>query len=152
MSTTSFIQEALNLAYRNADEGGRPFGAVVVKDGKIIASGINEILTTNDPTAHAELSAIRKASQVLGSSRLDGCIVYASGHPCPMCLAAIHMVGINEVHYAYSNEEAEPFGLSTQHIYNELAKPLSEQKVLIQYQPVRLDGKVDLYKYWKEKN
>lgn len=146
----NFIQEALNLAYDNSDKGGRPFGAVIVKDGKIIASSVNEILTTNDPTAHAELSAIRKASQILGSSCLDGCKVYASGHPCPMCLAAIHMVGIDEVYYAYSNEEAEPFGLSTQAVYSELAKPLSEQKVFIQYVPLRLDGKVDLYTYRKE--
>lgn len=146
----NFIQEALNLAYENSDKGGRPFGAVIVKDGKIIASGVNEILITNDPTAHAELSAIRKASQVLGSSRLDGCKVYASGHPCPMCLAAIHMVGIDEVYYAYSNEDAEAFGLSTGHVYSELAKPFNEQKVLFQYVPVRLDGKVDLYTYWND--
>lgn len=148
----NFIQEALNLAYENSNKGGRPFGAVIVKDGKIIASSVNEILITNDPTAHAELSAIRKASQVLGSSHLDGCKVYASGHPCPMCLAAIHMVGIDEVYYAYSNEEAEAFGLSTSHVYSELAKPFNEQKVLIQYVPVRLDEKVDLYSYWKGKN
>ncbi len=78
-----FLRKAIELAYNNIEKGGRPFGAVVVKNGEIIASGVNQILVTNDPTAHAELLAIRAASQVLGSANLEGCSVYASGHPCP---------------------------------------------------------------------
>ena len=86
---TDYLRQALELAYANAERGGRPFGAVVVKDGKIIARAVNEIIGTNDPTAHAELLAIRAASQHLGSPRLDGCAVYASGHPCPMCMGVL---------------------------------------------------------------
>lgn len=86
--------QAIELAYANADKGGRPFGALIVKDGKVLAQGVNEIMTTNDPTAHAELLAIRAASQALGSASLAGCSVYASGHPCPMCMAAMRMAGI----------------------------------------------------------
>lgn len=79
-----FLRKAIELAYNNIEKGGRPFGAVVVKNGEIIASGVNQILTTNDPTAHAELLAIRAASQVLGTANLEGCSVYASGHPSPL--------------------------------------------------------------------
>ncbi|ENN86726.1 CMP/dCMP deaminase, zinc-binding protein [Rhizobium freirei PRF 81] len=83
-----FLCEAIVLAHTNSQNGGRPFGALVVKDGEVVASGVNEILNTNDPTAHAEMTAIRLASQKLKSANLQGCTVYASGHPCPMCMAA----------------------------------------------------------------
>ncbi len=112
-----FLRNAIELAYNNIEKGGRPFGAVVVKNGEVIASGVNQILTTNDPTAHAELLAIRAASQILGSANLEGCSVYASGHPCPMCMAAMRLAGIKSVSYAYSNEDGTPFGLSTAEIY-----------------------------------
>ena len=92
-----FLCEAIELAHANVEKGGRPFGAVVVKDGEVIATGVNEILSTNDPTAHAELTAIRAASQKLGSPDLQGCAVYASGHPCPMCMAAMRLAGVGEV-------------------------------------------------------
>ncbi|WP_016746294.1 nucleoside deaminase, partial [Rhizorhabdus wittichii] len=108
-----FLRAAIELARDNVAQGGRPFGAVVVKDGAIVAVGVNEILATNDPTAHAELGAIRAAARRLGSPDLSGCTVYASGHPCPMCMAAMRMAGIGAVAYAYSNEDGEPFGLST---------------------------------------
>src|SRR5690348_13877643 len=94
-----FLREAIALARANVQKGGRPFGAVIVRNGEIIARGVNEILSTNDPTAHAELMAIRSASQKLGSPHLHGCAVYASGHPCPMCMAAMYMAGIREVYY-----------------------------------------------------
>src|SRR5688572_7088440 len=80
-------------------------GAVLVRDGEVIARAVNRIHETGDPTAHAELVAIREAAQALGRPRLDGCVVYASGHPCPMCLAAMHLCGIAAAYYAYSNED-----------------------------------------------
>ncbi|WP_224991591.1 nucleoside deaminase [Acinetobacter pittii] len=144
-----FLRNAIELAYNNIEKGGRPFGAVVVKNGEIIASGVNQILTTNDPTAHAELLAIRAASQVLGSANLEGCSVYASGHPCPMCMAAMRLAGIKSVSYAYSNEDGTPFGLSTAEIYIELTKPFSEQSMKIQYIPIRVENRTDLYVHWK---
>lgn len=145
----NFLLQAIELAYANADKGGRPFGALIVKDGKVLAQGVNEIMTTNDPTAHAELLAIRAASQALGSASLAGCSVYASGHPCPMCMAAMRMAGIQDVTYAYSNEDGEPFGLSTAQVYADLAKPRSEQSMKIHHMPARLDDRADLYSYWK---
>lgn len=144
-----FLCEAIELAHANIAKGGRPFGAVVVKDGEVIASGVNEIHSTNDPTAHAELTAIRAASRKLGSPNLAGCAVYASGHPCPMCLAAMRMAGIGKVTYAYSNEDGAPYGLSTAVAYADLAKPLAEQSMTIRYQPVRLAQYPDIYADWK---
>lgn len=145
-----FLREAIALAYANQQVGGRPFGAVVVKDGRIVATGVNEIVLTHDPTAHAELVALRAASQVLQSPNLAGCSVYASGHPCPMCMAAMRMAGITEVIYAYSNEEAEAYGLSTAAIYAELAKPFAEQSMHIQYEPLRPEPYAGLYTEWKQ--
>jgi guanine deaminase len=149
-SAEDFLCEAVALAQDNVRKGGRPFGALVVKDGAVIATGVNEILQTNDPTAHAEMSAIRAASRTLGSPRLDGCTVYASGHPCPMCLAAMRMAGIGEVAYALSQEDGEPFGLSTAAIYAELARPLSEQTMTISHVPVRGGGAEKLYGLWRQ--
>ena len=147
----AFLSEAIELAHANVEKGGRPFGAVIVKDGSVIASGVNEILHTNDPTSHAELNAIRAASQKLHSANLTGCTVYASGHPCPMCLAAMRMSGIGEVIYAYSNEEGAPYGLSTAAIYAELAKPFSQQSMKIRHQPVRPESRTNLYMEWKRR-
>jgi guanine deaminase len=148
MSAERFLCEAIDLARDNVSRGGRPFGAVIVKDGVVLATGVNEIGTTGDPTAHAELQAIRAASKRLQSPRLDGCIVYASGHPCPMCLAAMHLTGIRDVAYAYSNEDGAPYGLSTAAIYAEMARPVAEQSLSVAYVPVRPEGE-DLYKMWK---
>jgi tRNA(Arg) A34 adenosine deaminase TadA len=144
-----FLCEAIELAHANIARGGRPFGAVVVKNGEVIASGVNEIHSTNDPTAHAELTAIRTASRKLGSPNLEGCAVYASGHPCPMCMAAMRMAGVGEVAYAYSNEDGAPYGLSTAAVYADLAKPFAEQTMTIRYQPVRLERHPDIYADWK---
>ncbi|MXQ10523.1 nucleoside deaminase [Microvirga makkahensis] len=144
-----FLCEAIDLARENVRKGGRPFGAVLVKDDIVIATGVNEIHTTQDPTTHAELQAIRAASRALGSPRLDGCVIYASGHPCPMCLSAMHLTGIREVTYAYSNDDGEPYGLSTAAIYAELAKPLDRQSLRIAYVPLRPEED-DLYEMWRD--
>lgn len=145
-----FLCEAIELAQANMEGGGRPFGAVVVRDGKVVATGVNEIVRTNDPTAHAELMALRAASRILGSPNLAGCTVYASGHPCPMCLAAMRLSGVSEVCYAHSNDDGAPYGLSTADVYAELAKPFSEQSMTISYMPVRLPG-LDLYAQWQRR-
>lgn len=149
--TRRFLFQAIELARENMEKGGRPFGAVIVRGGEVLACGVNEILATNDPTAHAELMAIRSASKRLGSPRLDGCAVYASGHPCPMCMAAMRLAGVAEVYYAYSNEDGEPYGLSTAAIYADLAKPFAEQSMKIHYDPVRLENGPDLYAEWKKR-
>jgi tRNA(Arg) A34 adenosine deaminase TadA len=150
MTTISeYLGTAITLARRNAlERGGRPFGAVLVKDGEVLATGVNDILATNDPTAHAEMQAIRAAAARLQNPRLDGCAVYASGQPCPMCLSAMHMTGVTAVYYAYSNDDAEKYGLSTARTYAEMAKPLSQQSIKIEHVPVLGDGE-GLYEAWQ---
>lgn len=145
-----FLEQAIRLARENVARGGRPFGAVLVERGRVLATGVNEILQTNDPSAHAELQAIRSACVALGRPRLDGCVMYASGQPCPMCLAAMHMTGFAEIVFAYSNDEAEPFGLSSGRTYAELAKPLATQSITIRHQPpITREGEPPLYEAWR---
>ncbi|CEJ12235.1 Guanine deaminase [bacterium YEK0313] len=149
--TERFLCEAIRLADDNLDKGGRPFGAVVVRDGAVVATGVNEILATGDPTAHAEMMALRAASRALGAPSLDGCAVYASGHPCPMCLAAMRLTGVGQVYYAYSNDDAAPYGLSTAAVYADLARPFAEQSMTIRHVPVRRQSEPDLYARWKRR-
>lgn len=145
------LRHAIALALANVEAGGRPFGAVIVRDGQVVATGVNTILATHDPTGHAELNAIRAASERLGTADLSGCAVYASGHPCPMCMAAMRLSGVSEVYYAYSNDDGAPFGLSTAAIYADLAKPFAEQSMKIAYVPVRPEAGPDLYAEWKRR-
>ncbi|PJI50533.1 MAG: tRNA-specific adenosine deaminase [Pseudomonas sp.] len=148
MSHEVFMREALQLARDNIQAGGRPFGAVLVKDGRVIARAANAIHLDLDPTAHAELLAIRRASAVLGSSRLDGCVIYASGHPCPMCLAAMHLCGVEGAYFAYSNDDGEPFGLSTATVYQQMTQPPQWQAVSLR--ALRPGDENGLYEYWQE--
>lgn len=149
-SAERFLLEAIALARQNIASGGQPFGAVLVKDGVAVATGVNEIHLTHDPTAHAELLAVRHASQILGTPRLTGCAVYASGHPCPMCMAAMRAAGIATVVYAYSNDDGAPFGFTSAAAYADLAKPFPEQSMQISYLPVRQEGLPELYAEWRE--
>ncbi|BCP52121.1 tRNA-specific adenosine deaminase [Kaistia sp. 32K] len=146
-----YLRQAIELAYDNLEQGGRPFGAVLVRNGAIVATGVNEVIGTNDPTAHAELMAIRAASQKLGSPNLEGAVVYASGHPCPMCMAAMRLAGVREVAYAHSNEDGAPYGLSSAAIYADLAKPFAEQSMTIRHVPTRLQARPELYADWKRR-
>ena len=145
-----FLEQAVELARENVRNGGRPFGAFVVKDSVVIAAGVNETTTTNDPTAHAELVAVRVASQELQSPRLDGCTVYASGHPCAMCFAAMLLAGVDEVFYAHSNEDGEAYGLSSTGLYAELAKVPDERSLKMIHVRVRNNGDGGLYELWKQ--
>lgn len=142
------LRQAIELALANVERGGRPFGAVVVRDGQVIASAANDVVASHDPTAHAELLAIRAASRALGSADLRGCRVYASGQPCPMCLAAMRLAGVEAVSFAFSNEDGEPYGLSTAAIYADLARPLGEQSMRITHEPVRLETGCEPFVEW----
>lgn len=148
MSAETYMREALDLARANIQAGGRPFGAVLVHQGQVIARAVNEIHNTQDPTSHAEMQAIRQASQVLGRARLDGAEIYASGHPCPMCLAAMHLCGIERAWFAYDNEEGEPYGLSTAAIYAQMARPPQQQSLPLR--PLKPAGETGLYLEWKQ--
>jgi guanine deaminase len=125
-----FMQEAIRLSVANVEEGqGGPFGAVVVKDGKIIARGVNKVTAHNDPTAHAEVVAIREACKVLRSFQLDGCEIYTSCEPCPMCLGAIYWARPDKLYYANSKEDAAAIQFDDKFIYEEIAKPVDQRNL-----------------------
>lgn len=116
---------AIGLASMRANRGG-PFGAVVVKDGRIIGEGTNQVLSQGDPTAHAEVQAIRAACRALGSFSLEGCEIYTSCEPCPMCLSAIYWARLDRIWYANSRQDAAAIGFDDAHIYDQVAKPIDE--------------------------
>ena len=116
----TFVREAVRLAKNNRERGSRPFAAVLVVDGQVVSTGVNDVVQSNDPTLHAEMEAVRAASRNLGRPDLRGSIVYASGHPCPMCLAAMVIAGVDAVYYAFDNDDAEPYGFSSKAAYQKL--------------------------------
>lgn len=124
------MREAIDLALSMMQEGnGGPFGAVIVKDGTVIARGFNRVTSTLDPTAHAEIDAIRKACQHLGQFRLDGCEIFINCEPCPMCLAALYWAGIEKITYAATRDDAEAIGFADNHIYQEISKTPSTRTI-----------------------
>lgn len=144
-SRKDFLEQAVTLAEENVRAGGRPFGALVVKEGEVVATGVNRMHLGSDPTAHAELLAVRAASQQIGS--LAGTSVYASGRPCPMCMAAMRLAGVSHVFYAYSNADGAPYGLSTEAIRQELAGPEAGWAMEVTHTPCPGHN---LYALWQE--
>lgn len=127
------MEQAIRLATENVHSGrGGPFGAVIVKDGVVIASGTNQVTASNDPTAHAEVVAIRNACQTIGHFQLDGCDVYTSCEPCPMCLAALYWSRCRAIYYGNSAEDAAKIGFDDSFLYDEVKKPLNERTIPIQ--------------------
>lgn len=125
-----FMLRAIELARKGMENGaGGPFGCVVVKDGEIVGEGSNLVTSTNDPTAHAEITAIRNACQNLNSFQLEGCEIYTSCEPCPMCLGAIYWARPAKMFYAATHEDAANIGFDDQFIYEELDKPITARKI-----------------------
>lgn len=117
-----YMKLAARLSIDNIDRGGGPFGAVVVKDNEIVATGVNSVTIDNDPTAHAEVNAVRAACRHLNSFRLEGCTVYSSCEPCPMCLSALYWAGVKKVYYGNTKEDAEAIDFSDKFIYEEIER------------------------------
>lgn len=125
-----FMREAIRLSLQNVVSGkGGPFGAVVVKDGRIIARGVNQVTSSNDPTAHAEVVAIRNACKALGSFQLDDCQIFTSCEPCPMCLGAIYWARPDKVYYANTKQDAADINFDDNFIYDEIALPIENRKL-----------------------
>lgn len=125
-----FMRRAIALSIENVHSGnGGPFAAVVVKDNQIIAEGVNAVTSSNDPTAHAEVTAIRKACEVLGTFQLDDCVIYTSCEPCPMCLGAIYWARPKAVYYGNRKADAAAIGFDDDFIYQELDKALTERSI-----------------------
>lgn len=145
-----FMQRAIEIARigMESNDGG-PFGAVVVKDGKIIAEGNNKVSSTNDPTAHAEVVAIRNACAALGFFQLDGCTIYTSCEPCPMCLGAIYWARPDKIFYACSREDAARVGFDDDFIYKEISLSIPD-RTLNMHQLMNKEAN-EVFKLWEAK-
>lgn len=126
---TSFLMQAIRLAEENVRQGGGPFGAIVVKQGKVVGRGVNRVTSNLDPTAHAEVMAIRDACQNLGSFQLAGCELYTSCEPCPMCLGAIYWARPERVFFAANQEDAAKAGFDDAFIYREIELPYEQRRI-----------------------
>ena len=145
----NLMQKAVALSLQNIEEGGGPFGAVVVKGEEIVGVGINRVTANNDPTAHAEVMAIRDAAARLERFDLSDCEIYTSCEPCPMCMGAIYWARIKKVYYGNTKQDAARIGFDDGFIYEELAKPLHERSVsFVQLLP---DEAAKAFKLWEQK-
>ncbi len=150
MNDNDFLREAIRLARDGMNTGkGGPFGAVIVKNGQIVGRGSNMVTSTNDPTAHAEVVAIRDACQNLNTFQLDGCTLYASCEPCPMCLGAIYWARPSRIVYGAFHSDAADAGFDDQFIYEEIDKP-REQRSILMTQTLR-DEANTVFTEWKAK-
>jgi guanine deaminase len=145
-----FIQLAIDLAQKGAahNEGG-PFGAVVVKEGKVVGNGNNKVVSANDPTAHAEIVAIRQACLYLNAYQLNGCTIYTSCEPCPMCLGAIYWARPDRIVYACTRQDAAAIEFDDDFIYKEINLPPDQRKIPA-YQRGREKG-LEVFRFWKNK-
>ncbi|MCC6384267.1 MAG: nucleoside deaminase [Bacteroidia bacterium] len=145
-----FMLEAIRLARQGMNENqGGPFGCVIVKDHQIIASGYNSVLSSLDPTAHAEITAIRQACQKLQSFQLTGCTLYTSCEPCPMCLGAIYWARPDRIYYASSRKDAAYAGFDDEFIYREI--PVATEKRVIPFVQLKLEHARDIFREWINK-
>lgn len=150
-----FIRRTIDLAMSNVEEGGRPFACVIARDGRILAEAANQVAQTHDPTAHAEIVAIREASAKLQSEHFTGCEFYILAHPCPMCLAAMYYCSPDRVVFItsrddysrYYRDDRKYFTLGT--FYGEIVRPWRERRLPMVFEP-HPDG-IEVYKHWKKR-
>jgi len=145
----SFLKQVIDLAVENVHRDGGPFAALVVKDGVVIATGANQVTRANDPTAHAEMVAIREACRVLGDFQLSGCDFYTSCEPCPMCLGALYWARPARVFFAATHEDAARAGFDDAFIYEQLDLPYPERSIRMVH--VSGDGATRPFEAWKAK-
>jgi guanine deaminase len=151
-----FAQRTIDIARRNVAEGGRPFAAVIVRDGQILAESPNRVAQTHDPTAHAELLAIREVCMKLGTEHLTGATIYVLAHPCPMCLGALYYCSPDEVIFLTTRDAYEPHYVDDRkyfelnNFYDEFAKPWDRRRIPMRYEP--RDDAVAVYEFWQERN
>ncbi|MGD1169872.1 nucleoside deaminase [Mycobacterium seoulense] len=153
---TDFAQRTIELARRNVEDGGRPFAAVIVNDGEVLAESANKVAQTNDPTAHAEILAIREACMKLGTEHLVDATIYVMAHPCPMCLGSLYYCSPKEVIFLITREVYEQYYLDDRKyfevstFYDEFAKSWDQRRLPMRYRPH--EGAVDVYRFWNERN
>ena len=150
MEKKDFMRRAIALSENSVKTGGGPFGAVIVKDGEIVAEASNSVTIDNDPTAHAEINCIRKATKILKSFDLAGCDIYTSCEPCPMCLGAIYWAHLDHIYYANDRKDAAKIGFDDRFIYDEIALPIEERSKKIR---ARLSEEaIVAFKAWEDKS
>lgn len=143
-----FIKRAIELSLESVKRGGGPFGAVITKNGKIISESCNQVTVLNDPTAHAEINAIREAARKLNTFDLSGCNIYVSCEPCPMCLGAIYWARIEKVFFANTRFDAENIGFDDSFIYEEISRPLRERT--IEFKQLLREEALEAFRAWEE--
>lgn len=126
-----FMQMAIDISVENVKSGGGPFGAVIVRNGEVLATGANRVTANNDPTAHAEVSAIRTACAKVGDFKLKGSTCYTSCEPCPMCLSALYWAGVERIFYGNTKDDAKAINFDDSFIYDEIAKPYAKRAIPI---------------------
>ena len=144
-----FMKRAIELSIKSVNTGGGPFGCVIVKDGKIVAEGSNKVTSTNDPTAHGEIVAIRDACKKLNDFNLQGSELYSTCEPCPMCLSAIYWARINKIYYANTREDARKIDFDDSFIYSEIKKNIDERK--IKMTQIMRDEALKAFELWNKK-
>ena len=144
-----FMSRAIELSIESVNNGTGPFGAVVVKNEKIIAEGSNKVTSTNDPTAHGEIVAIREACKQLNNFSLSGCELYSSCEPCPLCLSAIYWARINKIYYANTREDARKIDFDDSFIYSEFQKDINQRKIPM-FQMMRNEA-LEAFELWDKK-
>lgn len=142
------MQKAIDLSIESVKNGGGPFGAVIVKDGEIISATSNSVTQTNDPTAHAEVNAIRMATQKLNTFDLSGCEIYTSCEPCPMCLGAIYWARLDKIYFANNKTDAKNIGFDDSFIYEEIDKPYEKRNIKT-IQMMRKEA-LEAFKLWQD--
>ena len=144
-----FMQRAIELSIESVNKGGGPFGSVIIKDNKIISEGYNKVTTHNDPTAHGEIVAIRQACKNLSDFNLNGCELYSTCEPCPMCLSAIYWARIDKIFYANTRDDAQKIDFDDSLIYSELQKNIKKRKIpMIQ---IMRDEALKAFELWDKK-
>lgn len=149
MQKEQFMQEAIDLSKQSVKEGGGPFGALIAKGDKIIAKAYNSVTLTNDPTAHAEVNAIRQACHTMGTFSLKGCVLYSSCEPCPMCLGAAYWAGIEKIYFGNSRTEAKAVNFDDSFIYDQI--PLNPQNRTIPSEQLLACEAIEAFHMWQEK-
>lgn len=150
MTKEEFMREAIRLSKESVEKGGGPFGAVIVKDGEIVARGSNSVTICNDPTAHAEVSAIREACSSMRTFKLEGCELYTSCEPCPMCLSASYWAGIEKIYYGNTKEDAAAVDFDDSFIYTEIA--LAPQDRRVKAVNMLRDEAIVAFNMWRDKS
>ena len=150
LSHEDILRHAIRLSIENVEQGGGPFAAVIAREGEIIATGVNTVTEDNDPTAHAEVNAIRNATHKLERFHLEDCVLYTTCEPCPMCLGAIYWAGIRTIYYGNTRDDAARYGFQDDHIYHEIGKAMEER--MINFSRLLGNEAIEAFNSWDQKS